>query len=287
MNEHLKGLLITAAGVLCVVPDALFVRLIEADPLTIAFWRSGMAGCLILGAVLLIGGPAAFRAAARTGRAGLLYVALISLASPGFVLAVSLTSVANVVFIFAATPVFSAILSRIFLGEPFRRRMVLTMAVVVAGLGIIAYGSETSQISSWRGDAIALFVSACFAGALTTARKLRATSMIPAIPVAYLIAALLVWPLAVPSQAMPSQAGLVLMHGAFIACSTSLLTLGPRYLTTPEVSLLILLESVLAPILVWALVGEDPGRWTIVGGAVVIGALVVSNLLALRRVRRV
>jgi drug/metabolite transporter (DMT)-like permease len=104
--------------------------------------------------------------------------------------------------------------------------------------------------------------------------------------VAYLLAALMVLPFATPSQAMPSQAGLVLMHGAFIACSTSLMTLGPRYLSTPEVSLLILLESVLAPLLVWAVVGEDPGAWALLGGAVVIGALLVSNLVALRRRRR-
>ena len=63
--------------------------------------------------------------------------------------------------------------------------------------------------------------------------------------------------------------------------------LGPRYLSSAEVALLILLESVLAPLLVWAVVGEDPGRWALVGGAVVIGALLVSNLIALRRRRRV
>ena len=52
-------------------------------------------------------------------------------------------------------------------------------------------------------------------------------------------------------------------------------------------SLLILLESVLAPILVWAVVGEDPGSWALVGGVVVIGALVASNLVVLMRRREV
>ena len=285
MTDHLKGLLITALGVLCVVPDALFVRLIEADPLTIAFWRSSVAGTLICAGVLAFRGPGAFAAVARTGWPGLVYVGLISVSAPGFVLAISLTSVANVVFIFASIPVFAATLSRVFLGEPIRRRTVLTMLAVGLGLALIARGSGASEVASWRGDAIALGVAAGFAGALTTVRKLRATSMIPAIPVAYLLAALMLWPFAAPAQAMPSQAGLVLMHGAFIACSTSLLTLGPRYLTTPEVSLLILLESVLAPLLVWAVVGEDPGPWALAGGAVVIGALLVSNLVALRRRR--
>lgn len=286
MSEHLKGLLITTFGVLLVVPDALFVRLIEAESLTIAFWRSSVAGLLILAGVLAVQGPGAFRATARTGRAGLIYVVLIGLASPGFVMAISLTSVANAVFIFSTIPVFSALFSRIFLGEPIRRRTVLTMAVVAVGLAIIAYGSGTSQISSWTGDAFALGVSATFAGALTAVRMVRATSMVPAIPVAYLLSALLVWPFAAPTQILTSQIGLVLMHGAFIACATSLMTLGPRYLSVPEVSLLLLLESVLAPLLVWAVVGENPGPWAMMGGAVVIGALVASNVLALRRWRR-
>ena len=72
-------------------------------------------------------------------------------------------------------------------------------------------------------------------------------------------------------------------HGAFIAAATCLLTLGPRYISSAEVSLLILLESVLAPILVWFVIGEDPGVWALIGGAVVVGALLVSNLVALRR----
>jgi drug/metabolite transporter (DMT)-like permease len=79
---------------------------------------------------------------------------------------------------------------------------------------------------------------------------------------------------------------LILAHGAFISVSTCLLTLGPRYLASAEVALLILLESVLAPLLVWAVVGEDPGSWGIIGGAVVIGALFASNLWALRNNRR-
>lgn len=285
MSEHLKGLLITAMGVLMVVPDSLFVRLIQADPVTITFWRASVAGSLIAIFCLVFLGPGAFRAILRTGRPGALYILLMSTTAPGFVMAISLTSVANVVFIFASMPVFAAIFSRIFLGEPFSLRMLLTIAAVLPGLGIIAYGSSENAIADWRGDVIALAVSAAFAAALTTLRKVRATSMIPAIPISYLISALVMAIWAEPGQAMPSQWPLVLGHGGFIAVSTCLLTLGPRYLASAEVSLLILLESVLAPLLVWALVGEDPGPWAILGGAVVITALFTSNMIALRRAR--
>ncbi|MEP2470772.1 MAG: EamA family transporter [Paracoccaceae bacterium] len=61
------------------------------------------------------------------------------------------------------------------------------------------------------------------------------------------------------------------------------MTLGPRYITSSEVSLLVLLESVLAPLLVWAVIGEHPGRYSLLGGFIVIAALLASNIWALRR----
>lgn len=286
MNDQAKGLLITAIGVLFVVPDSLFIRLIEATAPTITFWRGLTSGSFILLGVLAVMGPSGFRAVLRTGFPGLIYTVLIAATAPGFVLAVKWTSVANVVFIIASMPVFAAIFSRIFLGEPISKRMVLTMSGVFVGLGIIAWGSGETEGASWQGDLVALGVSASFAGAMTAARQLRATSMIPAIPLAYIGASLVIWPFADPVAPVAAQWHLLLAHGAFITVSTCLLTLGPRYIGSAEVALLILLESVLAPLLVWAVIGEDPGPWALAGGVVVIGVLFASNLWALRARRR-
>ncbi len=286
MNDHLKGLLITTLGVLFVVPDSLFVRLIVADPLEVAFWRGMSSGMVILLGLLVVQGARGMGAVLRCGWPAFIYMFLIGSTAPGFVLAVTQTSVANVVFIFASMPVFSAIFSRIFLGEPIRLRMVLTMAVVLVGLGIIAYGSEESEIASWKGDLWALYVTIAYSGALTAVRKVKAISMIPAIPMAYIGSALMMWPFTAPLAVFPGQWELFAGHGAFIAVATCFLTLGPRYISSAEVSLLILLESVLAPILVWMVIGEDPGFWALIGGAVVIGALFVSNLVLLMRKRR-
>ena len=287
MNDHLKGLTITTLGVLFIVPDSLFVRLIDAEPMVTAFWRGMISGLLILLALTVFQGVTAFSTIRRTGWMGVIYALLIGSTAPAFVLAITHTSVANAVFIFAATPVFAAIISRIFLGEPIRLRMVLTMLVVLFGLGIIAFGSGSTELASWRGDLWALYVSMAFAAALTAVRRVRETPMIPVIPIAYIGAALVVGSFIAPLAAFQAQWPLFLGHGAFIAVATWLLTLGPRFISSAEVSLLILLESVLAPILVWVIIGEDPGPWALVGGAVVIGALLISNLSVLRSRRRV
>ncbi len=285
MNDHLKGLLITTLGVLFVVPDSLYVRLIDAAPMVTAFWRGMAAGGLILLGLLAVQGTKGFGPVFRAGWPGLLYMVLIGYTAPGFVLAVTNTSVANVVFIFASMPIFSAVFARVFLGEPISRRVVLTMGAVMAGLAIIAYGSSENAVAHWSGDLFALSVCIAYSGALTVVRKLRDISMIPAIPLAYIGAALVLLPFIDPGPPLAAQWHLFLGYGAFIAMAVCFLTLGPRYISSPEVSLLILLESVLAPLLVWAVVGEDPGRWAMMGGAVVIGALLVSNAVALRRRR--
>lgn len=287
MTPHLKGLLITLLGVLFVVPDSLFVRLIEADALAIAFWRLLNAGVLIGLGLLVWQGLAPFRAVFQTGWVGLIYGVCTGLSGVMFVLAVAHTSVANVVFIIASMPVFAMIFSRVFLGEPITRRMLLTICAVVAGLGIIAYGSGETKGASLEGDLMALVVSAAFAAGLTAARQVRHVSMVAAVPFAYIAMALLVLPFAAPLSVSSAQVPLLALHAGFIALSSIFLALGPRYITSAEVALLVLGESILAPLLVWFMLGEDPGPWALLGGGVVLGALVASNVIVLLRRRRI
>lgn len=285
MTDQLKGILITIFGILLITPDTIFVRVIMADPLVISFWRGLLSGLVVLTLVSVIQGRAGFRAMFATGWLGLLYIALIASTTFGVVLAVEHTSVANVVFIFAAMPIFALVFSRVFLGELIKRRMVLTMVAVIAGLGVIAYGSQSSQIASLKGDLWALYVAASYGLALTVLRMLKGTSMVPAIPIAYIGAAILISPFIDPIQAFSVQWPLFVTHGLFIGFATCLLTIGPRYISAAEVALLVLLESVLAPLLIWAIADEHPGKWAIIGGMIVIGALLVSNLVALRRAK--
>ena len=286
MSKHLKGLLITILGVLLVVPDSLFVRLIYAEPMVIAFWRSLISGIFVLLIVAFVYGMQGFKDIFNAGFSSLIYAVLIASTAPAFVLAITNTSVANVVFILASMPVFATLFSRIFLGEPIRILMVVTMAIVAVGLSLIAYGSTTVQIASWTGDIWAIYVSIAFAGALTAVRSAKAVSMIPAIPLGYIGGAIVLLFFISPFEVQVEDWNLVLMHGTIIGASSCLLTLGPRFISSSEVSLLVLLESVLAPILVWFVLGENPGRFAIFGGCIVISALSFFNLFNLYKLKK-
>ncbi|XDA99136.1 DMT family transporter [Sulfitobacter sp. LCG007] len=283
MTDHLKGLLITVLGVLFVVPDSLFVRLISADAATTAFWRLLIAGGGLCAGLLAWRGTAPFREMLATGRYGAIYMVGVGGSGLLFVFAVSLTSVANVVFIIATMPLFASLFSRLFLAEPISRRMWITMAAVMAGLAVIAYGSQRTAHSSLAGDALALGTAALFAAGLTAARRVRNVSMVPGVALALMAAAALLLPVATPLSVPSAQVPLVLAHGGCILFSSMLLALAPRYIASAEIALLVLLESVLAPLLAWGVIGEDPGAHALAGGAIVVGALFLSNVVKLRR----
>ena len=86
-----------------------------------------------------------------------------------------------------------------------------------------------------------------------------------------------------PFATLSTDGALYVMHGVLIAVSTCGLTLGPRYISATEVSLLILLESVFAPILAWMVLSEIPAQSTILGGFFILSALIVYNIIIIRR----
>lgn len=286
--DHVKGLLVTALGVLFIVPDSLMVRLIATDGATVAFWKSLLVALVTGLAILFWQGPRAYRDTFAAGWPVWIYALCSGASGALFVIAVAHTSIANVVFIIAAMPIVSALFSRIALGERLSKRTEITMAVVPVGIALIAFGSGETEGASLTGDLIALGVVCVFSLGLTAARSVRPVSVVPAIPVGMAIWALLLLPFADPTSVPADDWIWVLLHGGFfITLSTALMAIGPRYLPSAEVALLLLIESVLAPILAWAVVGENPGLYALIGGAIVIATLAVSNLVALMKGRRV
>ena len=284
MNDHSKGLLITLIGVVFVVPDSIMVRLISSDPMVTAFWRSLTAGIFVAIFVLLTMRDKVMNTITQMGRAGWMYCVLIGTTSPAFVLAVLNTSVANVVLIFASMPIFSALLSFLILSERPSRQLLLTSSFVFVGLAIIGLGSSGGADANWIGDLWAVYIVIAFSLALTLLRRQKHISMLPAIPIGYIGAAFAMFWFIDPLETIATDGALYVMHGVLIAASTCGLTLGPRYISATEVSLLILLESVFAPVLAWLVLSEIPAHSTILGGVLILSALVVYNIFIRQRI---
>ncbi len=286
MNDQAKGLILTSIGVLSVIPDSLIVRLVETDGLTFMFVRCGLAGLMIGLFTLFRHGSNTLQAYKNLGCSGLQYGVLLCISTFCFIYGLRLTSVANALFIVSTSPVFAALASWAFLGERFSPRMIWTTIFALIGIAIIAAGSHSGGQSSLLGDAIALGAAATLAFAFTTARASRSMSMVPATAIGYALTAMICVPFVrFDTLSQTDLTLLIILGGMFVPLGTALMSLGPRYITASEVSLLLLLEAVLAPLLVWYVVGENPGPYALIGGAVVLSTLFISNMIGLKRGR--
>ncbi len=283
-NPKAYGLLVTFAGVAFFFPDALVVRMIGADAMTVAVWR-GLAAASVTLAFVAVFLPSAwpgFRALLTP--AALAMMALQGSGSIFFLTSLQYTSVANSLLILATAPFLSAILSRIFLHETIDRATGLTILAVFGGVAVIAAGSLGG--GTLLGDAMSLLNALTIAGYYVVLRKARAQNLIVAIACGYLVTALIALPLAPFEPLEPRQWGLLAVSGGIIlAGGVGLLQIGPRYLPAAEVSLITMLEIVMGPLLVWWVLGEYPGTATLWGGAAIITAILTHALWQLRHLR--
>ena len=276
-QPHAYGMLVTALGVAVFVPDALLLRLIGGDMLALSVWRGLLAGAVFLCWSYFVSNSP--RPSLRESLSGLcLLVALLEGASMIlFCTSLGHTSVSNALFIFATAPLIAAILSWIFLRELIPVQTVLAILVSMIGVVIIVSGSFGGP--SLVGDGLA-FLNACtVAGFYVALRKIGPKNMLPSIGAGYVMGALAVTPFASFEVYSNPQLVYLFLNGAIILpLAVGLLSIGPRYLPAAEVSMFTVLEVILAPLLVWFVLGENPGSRSILGGAVIIAAIFLHTL---------
>ena len=282
---YLKGLVLTALGVVILSPDALLIRLIDTSPWTILFWR-GLGFTLVQSLIVVARyGPGTLDALRRTGRLGLVLLLLMGSSNSLFVLAISHTGVANALVIIAAAPLFAALMGRVLFKEGVRRRTLVAGGIAVGCVALAMAGGV--QAGGWAGNLAALVVTLVIAAFFNILRRGRDRDMLPALALAGfgpVALGLLLAPTLVP----PAHAVLPLALLCLIVSPVSfaLISIGPRYLPAPEASLLLLFETILGTFLVWLVVGEEPGPYALIGGVVLVATLAVHAILGFREVDR-
>ncbi|MEL7465024.1 MAG: DMT family transporter [Pseudomonadota bacterium] len=277
-SDYRKGVLIVAAGALLYAPDSLMLRLMNMEQWPTVFWRGLLGGAIVAIAYFMVYRFDLFRRWIDLGRPALWFIAAYVLTTLCFVYAIRETSVANTLFMVSVSPVFSALISWVWLGERPDRRTVRTIILALIGVAIIAYGSEKGGPNSLDGDLGALGAAFFLACTFVIARSVRPKSMSPLVGPAGLASALVAFPL-VGDFSIPDGSlwPLLAMGLVIMPLATWCLTTGPRLIPAPEVSLLMLIEAVVGPLIVWWALSEYPGDLTLVGGAVILGALAWSS----------
>ena len=255
------------------------------------FWRSAVT-FLVLSVVLGAQRGSAFLGQLRAGGrplwvSGLMWCVMFTC----FMVALALTTAANVLITMSMAPLFTALLARFMLGHAVARRT--WVAIALAGVGIVwmyaaAFDGNPRHL---LGTAVALCVPV--AGAinwnLSQRVEQRATGkvdLVPAVLIGAALSTLITLPLSWPLQASGHDIGWLALLGVFqLAIPCVLAVMAARVLPAPEMSLLSLLEIVFAIAWVWLATDEKPTLAVVAGGSLVLSALVVSQWLGLREQR--
>ena len=259
----------------------------------VTFWRSFFNVVALSIGLTVWRGPGVWRAIVRAPRVVWISGVCWCVQFTAFMQALTLTSVANVLITMALGPLITALFVRVVLGHRLALRT--WGAIVVAGVGIAwMYGQQLSAGVSIVGTAVAIGVPIAAAVNFTVLQHVgftadRATSapaqdMLPAVLIGAALSALVVLPLAYPFQASAHDLGLLaLLGGVQLAIPCLMMVMLARVLPAPEVSLLALLEVVFGVTWAWLGAGEEPSSGALIGGLLVLGALVGNELLGWRQ----
>ena len=199
----------------------------------------------------------------------------VATASASFIAALNHTSVARVLFILAVAPVLAALLARITLGEPITRRTVLAMALALAGVTLMLGAPGEGSLA---GDGLSFIAALAFALMIVITRWRHDVSMTPATCLSQVILVVAFIPFASPAEITGDDVVWLAPLGiGQIGLGFALLTVGARLIPAAQVGLITLLEVVLGPIWVWLALDERPSTLTLIGGAIVIVAIVIQT----------
>ena len=246
------------------------------------FWRSLFAFLFILVFLMRRRGP--WQSLKAAGWPGWFSGALWALMFTAFVIALSLTTIANTLIVMSVSPVATALLASAVLREHVPVRTWIACVAVVGGIAWM-FSSSLDHSGHVAGMLVAATIPLAAAVNVVTLRAFAAKlDLVPAVMLGGALSAAIALPFAFPFTASPRDLVLLAFLGVFqLGLPCMLMVIASRTLLAPEIALLGLLEVVLGPIWAWLGIGEAPSRATLAGGTVVLAALVMNELGSLRR----
>ena len=286
-----RGIALMVGAGLCWSSGGLIVRSLGvANAWEIVFWRALFMALFVAILLIALQRRGAWAQVRGIGRAGVVSAFFLAAQIYLFILALRNTSTANTFVLMSLAPLVTALAGRLFLGERVAWITWGAIAVALAGIAVmfgagLGVAADHSQLV---GNLFALCVPLAYACQILAVRRVRGAAgaspnLMPTILVAGLIALLPAWWLAPGLSAGARDIALLALMGSIqLGLGCLLMTLAVPHLRAAEMGLLALIETILAPLWVWIGIGETPGIAAITGGSMIIAALLVNGIIALR-----
>lgn len=275
-SERGPGIALVAAAAIAWSTAPFFTRLLPFDPWTILFWRGLFGGGLITVFLVLMQGRGALRQLVVPGRGGLLVASLSTIGMISFIPALQMTKVMNVAVLIATQPFVAAALAWLWLGEAATWRTLIASLVAFAGVAITVGGIEAG--GDVGGVALSCLMVLAISAMTVVVRRHRDTSMVAAAALSNFLGSLVSLPFAhdITHVSGISLAILAMFGCLQVALGLTFYMLGSRLLPSSQASLIATLETPLMPFWIWVAFSEIPAVHALIGGALVIGAVVAD-----------
>ncbi|SFI59044.1 EamA domain-containing membrane protein RarD [Phyllobacterium sp. CL33Tsu] len=285
--ETAIGCLLVAGSAIAWGTGGAFARFLDvSDNWTVVFWRSVFAALFLLCFMLVRDGPrGTLRLFRHMGLAGVGVAICFAIASSCFIIALSYTTVANVLLLQAGVPLFAALISWVLFRERVSVATWIAIGTVMAGVAIMVSDSLDGEVSP-IGDMLALLIAISFATATVITRRKAHLRMTPAVFLGVVIAASVASTMAGEFRVSAHDFGLLFALGAInLGLGLALFVSGARLIPSALAALIGTLEPVLGPVWVWLLHNEVPSPRTIIGGTIILVALLLHLGWEYRRQR--
>jgi len=243
------------------------------DSWTIVFWRSVWATAFLVAFLVY-----------RDGFGGTPFLVAICFctASISFVVALKYTTVANILFVQATVPLIATLMTWLLFGERVTKPTLAAIGLVICGVSVMVSGSFDGRLSS-VGDSLAILIAVAFASATVLTRRYSEIPMVPAVSLGVILASIIAFT-QVQSITVPAfDMAVLISFGALnLGLGLSLFVVGARLIPASIAALIGTTEPVFGPFWVWIIHGEIPSLRTLIGGVIVIAALIFNSIYQLK-----
>lgn len=272
--KQVQGLLLVIASAVVFSTAGLFTKGVSADAWSVIFWR-GLFAAIFSFAYLLLN--ASFRSEILgMGRPGIAAAIVSTAGTAAFIPAFKFTSIASVSLIYASAPFAAALIAWVWIKEKPSLLVMISSAIAFFGVAVIV--TESISGLHLKGDLLALWMTLMMAGVMVIYRRFPKTpgtgpmalSSILLLPIAMMFGD----PLSAPVNEIPIMAS----FGLIFAIASVTLVMGARHLPSPETALISSMEAPFAIFLAWTLLSEIPSSNTILGGVIILSAVLGSQV---------
>jgi drug/metabolite transporter (DMT)-like permease len=282
LTNNAKGLALTSLGVFIMSLESLFIKFTTISPFLFSFYI-GIFMFISMISTFVFKEKAVLKKAFNSSMPILIVCAiLMGTSNIFFITAIKTTTVANVVIIFGTAALFSALFAYMFFKEKITINIIIASFFMFVGLFVIF--NDELEVGSLDGNIYALLCTALFAMSFVLLSRYKQMDRVLLTAMSGLSLSIIAFFFCEDLAIDLKTLAVVMTMGLLISpISRVLLGTGAKYISASEVSLLMIIETIMAPVWVWIFLDEVPSSYTFIGGSIIVATLVVNSLYTLKK----